>query len=120
MAGRGIRLFTDEDVTWRVAANLEHLGYDVESTKRAKRGAQRIPDYSQLKYAMQEGRAILTFNRADFEQLHHDWQARGWKHPGIIVSNQVPDLAELTRRVRLHLDTTDPPDQFNQVRELCT
>ena len=108
MAGLGIRLFTDEDVTWQVADALWPQGYDVESTKGAKRGAQRIPDFSQLKYAVQEGRAILTYNRADFEQLHLHWQANGWTQHGIIVSAQVSDLGELTRRVKLHLDSVDP------------
>ena len=120
MAGLGIRLFTDEDVTWRVAATLRPQGYDIESTRDAKRGAQRIPDYSQLKYAMQEGRAILTFNRSDFEQLHLQWQANGWTHYGIIVAGQITDVHELTRRVKLHLDTVDPAAQANRVLELCT
>lgn len=119
MAGLGIRLFTDEDVTWRVATALRAQGYDVESTKDAKRGAQRIPDYSQLKYAMQEGRAILTFNRADFQQLHLQWQANGWVHHGIIVAGQISDRGELTRRVKLHLDSVDPAAQANRVLDLC-
>ena len=119
MAGLGLRLFTDEDITWRVAAHLRPMGYDIESCKDAKRGAQRVPDYSQLKYAMQEGRAILTFNRHDFEQLHLEWQAKRWQHPGIIISGQISDLAELIRRVQLHLDTVDPTAQVNQVLELA-
>ena len=120
MAGLGIRLFTDEDVTWRIAAALQAQGYDVESTKGAKRARQRIPDYSQLKYAIQEGRAILTFNRDDFVQLHHQWQVNGWTHRGIIVADQISDLGELTRRVKLHLDTVHPTAQENQVLELRT
>jgi hypothetical protein len=39
--------------------------------------------------------------------------------PGIIVSDQIQDLAELIRRVRLHLDSIDPSTQKNQVLKLC-
>jgi hypothetical protein len=67
MAGLGIRLFADENISWRVVASLKLDGYDVEICKEAKRGSQRIPDYSQLRYAVLEGRAILTLDRDDFE-----------------------------------------------------
>jgi len=44
MAGRGIRLFTDEMTNIRVAGRLSRLGYDVESCRYAGRANQRIPD----------------------------------------------------------------------------
>jgi hypothetical protein len=118
MAGLGIRLFTDEDVSWTIAADLLALGYDVESCKAAKRGAQRIPDYSQLMYACQERRAILTFNRKDFEILHQEYQDNGWFHPGIIWCDQLSDKDELKRRVKLHLDSVAPSAQENKFLEL--
>ena len=118
MAGKGIRLFTDEMINTRVAGRLSRLGYDIESCRYAGRDNQRIPDEQQLEYATRQGRAVLTFNATDFEQLDARWKAVGRAHGGIIISEQIIDLQELVRRVKLHLDTVDPADQVNVVREL--
>jgi hypothetical protein len=105
-------------ITWRLAARLQPLTYDVESCETAKRSRQRIPDYSQLMYAIQEDRAMLTFNRQDFEQLHLQWQASARQHPGIIWSGQISDFDELVRRVKLHLDTVPPAAQRSRFMRL--
>ncbi|MGE3273020.1 MAG: DUF5615 family PIN-like protein [Chloroflexota bacterium] len=118
MPGLGVRLFTDEMVNPRVAWTLSRLGYDVESCQRAGRANQRISDDDQLLYAAQQRRVILTFNTADFEVLDRRWKAQRRAHAGIIVAEQVVQLAELTRRVQLHLDTISPEDQFNTLLEL--
>lgn len=107
MAGLGIRLFTDEMIFPSLAPELRRLGYDAESCPEAKRSYQKISDYSQLAYATQEDRTILTFNRRHFVRLDRDWHARGRRHGGIIISDQVSDFHELVRRVRLHLDTVE-------------
>jgi hypothetical protein len=96
MAGRGIRLFTDEMIGPRIST---------------------IPDYGQLVFAYQEQRAILTLNRDDFYDLHAEWQAKGWQHYGIIVSDEM-DRASLARVVQQHLDSVDPTDQMNVITEL--
>jgi hypothetical protein len=118
MVGLGIRLFTDEMVNPRLAGALTRLGYDVESCQWAGRANQRIPDEQQLTYATRQGRAILTFNVGDFERLDRRWKARGLAHAGIIISPQIIKLAELTRRVQLHLDTISPSDQHDFLLEL--
>jgi predicted nuclease of predicted toxin-antitoxin system len=120
MAGRGILIFTDEMVNPRLATALLRLGYDAESCQRAGRANQGISDEDQLAYASQQGRAILTFNVADFERLDRRWKARGLVHHGIIVSAQITDLQELIRRVQLHLDTYSSLNQHNAVRELAS
>lgn len=64
MAGLGVRPFTDEMIDPRLAAALTRLGYDVESCHQAGRNNLRISDRRQLEYAVQHGRAVLTFNVA--------------------------------------------------------
>jgi hypothetical protein len=118
MAGLGIRLFMDEMINPRLAISLIRVGYDVESCQRAGRANQGISDQDQLTYAMSQGRAILTFNGTDYEQLDRRWKIRGWSHGGIIVSPQILDLAELVRRVQLHLDTISPDAQRDTLLEL--
>jgi hypothetical protein len=120
MAGRGIRLFTDEMMNPRLAGTLVRHGYDAESCQWAGRSNLSIPDDQQLIYARQQGRAILTFNVGDFERLDRAWRARGWTHAGIIVSPQITIFAELLRRVQLHLDTVSVEVQHNTLLELAT
>ena len=94
-----IRLFTDEDVYGAIAPALRRAGFDVVSTPEA--GRLRESDESQLQWAANEGRAIVTFNVAHFAGIHAAWSRSGRHHAGIIVSSQRP-IGDLLRRL-LHL-----------------
>ncbi len=111
MAGLGIALYIDEDVHAALAGELRRRGYDVESCHEAGRGNRAIPDEEQLAYATEQGRAIITFNAADYILLDQEWKAVGLEHTGIVVSPKINDLGELLRRVTHHLDTTRPDTQ---------
>ena len=69
MAGLGIAIYTDEHVHPDLAPALRRLGYDVVSCHEAGRADQSISDEDQLIYAAQLGRAILSNNFTDFEDL---------------------------------------------------
>ncbi len=121
MDGLGITVFTDEMITPRLAAALRALGYDVESCQSVGRANQRISDYDQLAYATSQGRAIYTFNVADFERLDIQWANARLSHAGIIVSEDLnTDLQEMTRRLKIHLDTVTPATQHNRLLPLAT
>lgn len=49
---------------------------------------EEVPDAEHLAFAISQGRAVLSFNRGDFVQLHKQYAERGWEHHGIIVSPQ--------------------------------
>ena len=66
-----IRLFTDEDVYGSVAPKLREKGFDAVSTAEENRLGKS--DESQLEWAVQEGRVLLTFNVSDFARLHDEW-----------------------------------------------
>ncbi|WP_425396602.1 DUF5615 family PIN-like protein [Aeoliella sp.] len=83
-----IRLFIDEDVYGAVTIALRAAGVDVTSTPETGRISES--DVSQLEWAIQEQRAIVTFNVGDFVELHTNWLTAGQHHCGIIVSSQRP------------------------------
>ncbi|MBI3966692.1 MAG: DUF5615 family PIN-like protein [Chloroflexi bacterium] len=56
----------DEDLSFRVAEGLRQRGVDAVSVHEIGRANRRIPDEEQLTYATTQGRAIVTYNRADF------------------------------------------------------
>ena len=113
MSGLGVRLYSDDNVNPALAPALGWEGYDVLSTHAAGRANQRISDEAQLLYAIQQGRALLTFNARDFIQMDSLWKAAGKRHYGIVVSPRIDDLGELLRRVKGHLDTVTPAQQEN-------
>jgi len=99
-----VGFFTDEDVYGAVAVALRNSGCDAVSTPEA--GRLGGSDESQLQWASEKGRALVTFNVAHFANLHSEWmekgqQHAGMQHAGIIVSAQRP-IGELLRRL-LHL-----------------
>jgi len=92
-------IFTDEDIHGAVAVQLRVAGLDAISTPEAGRLGE--PDLSQLIWASQQGRMLVTFNVPDFTRLHHDWMKQGQHHAGVVVSDQRP-VGEVLRRL-LHL-----------------
>ncbi len=89
-------LFTDEDVYAAIAPALRRAGLDAVSTPEAGRLGES--DESQLAYAANEERILVTFNVAHFAALHAAWLAEGRHHAGIIVSTQRP-IGDLLRRI---------------------
>ena len=97
-----IRFFTDEDVYRATTIALRKAGFDAISTPEAGRLAES--DASQLEWACDEDRVIVTFNVAHFAILHAERTKQGRHHPGIIVSSQRP-IGDIMRRL-LHLAGT--------------
>jgi hypothetical protein len=83
-----VKLYLDEDVPESIAHSLRLRGYNVVTTKEAKK--RGLSDIVQLKYAASQGRAIFSFNRADFCKLHAWCLKKGIAHEGIILSEHLP------------------------------
>jgi hypothetical protein len=111
-----IRLFTDEDVYGAVAVALRRAGVDAVSTPEA--GRLRESDDSQLQWAANEGRVLVTFNVAHFAGMHAAWLRGGRHHAGIVVSSQRP-IGELLRRL-LHLGNTLDADAIQDRLEFLS
>ncbi len=105
-----IRLYLDEDVDPFLAQILRSRGVDCLSTQDASNLGHTNPD--QLTFAIDNERAILTFNVKDFVQLASTYTGSGQQHSGIIVSDHLP-FRELLRRTlillqhHVHDDLTD-------------
>jgi hypothetical protein len=91
-----IRFFTDEDIHGHVAARLRAANFDAISTPEVNRIGET--DFSQLAWADQERRVLITFNVGHFARLHHEWLNQGNHHAGIVVSQQRP-IGDLLRRL---------------------
>ena len=116
MIGAGVCVLTDEMITPRLADAMRIRGYHVVSCHSAGRANLGIADGDQLAFAAAEGRAMYTFDARDFRRLHAIWQAASREHAGTIISENLNgDLAEMIRRLQLHLDTVDAAAQWNRI-----
>ena len=111
-------LYTDEDVTDRLAELLRERGYDAESALNA--GTLGFSDELQLSFAADRGWTILTCNGKDFVPLAQRWQDKGREHSGIVLSPQFSNrrLGEMLRRVCILIDNVSAEEMRNTVRYL--
>jgi Domain of unknown function (DUF5615) len=95
-----VRLYLDEDASRHsLARELRLRGADVVTAAEA--GMNGKPDEKQLVWAAANQRAIYSYNRGDFYELHTAWLRGERPHAGIILSRQ--DLGR----------TTPPPAPFD-------
>jgi predicted nuclease of predicted toxin-antitoxin system len=85
-----IKLQTDEHIPTAVILGLRQRGIDVLSTPQA--GLLGASDESQLNYAVQQQRVIVTQDD-DFLVLH----AQGVKHAGIIFVQPEREIGRMVR-----------------------
>ena len=87
-------LYADEDFPFPTVQELRQLGHDVVTAQEDGRSATPDPDV--LARAHSLGRAIMTYNRRDYEKLHR----QGEPHCGIVSCK--PDRNHLALAQRIH------------------
>ena len=94
-----VRLYFDEDsVQHLLIAALRSRAMDVATSLDA--GMNACGDESQLTFATEQGRVLVSCNASDFAELHAVWQLRGQPHSGIlIIPQQRYSVGELVRRI---------------------
>jgi hypothetical protein len=86
-------LYADEDFDYSVVERLRQMGHDVVTVQEAgRRGGN---DAQVLSNATVDGRAVLTFNRWDFDRLHRQIQTNA----GIVSCSRDDDVDALANRI---------------------
>lgn len=75
-------IYANENFPRRVVVALRALGHDVLTSQESGRAHQMVPDDEVLRFAVEQGRAVVTLNRLDFFRLYRDTEGR---HCGIIA-----------------------------------
>lgn len=110
-----VRLYVDEDAgEHAVVHGLRARGVDVLTTIEANRLG--LADEDQLAFAVEQGRAIYTFNIADFARLHQQYLEQGQDHAGIIV---IPDqrysIGEKIRCIAAFVTSVSAHEMMNRI-----
>jgi hypothetical protein len=89
------KLYSDEDFSYPVVKELRLLGHDVVTAQEFGQANLGVADSAVLAFAIALDRAVLTFNRRHFINLHHQVSP----HPGIIVCTRDADVTGLAFRI---------------------
>lgn len=96
---------------------LRLRGHDVLTTLDAVMTG--VDDETQLAFAVQQGRAIYTFNVGDYLRLHAAYLSEGKEHAGIIVvSRRQLSIGEQLKRLSHLLNTKTADEMRNAVEFL--
>lgn len=83
-----MRIYLDESVSIALAVVLRQHGVDCLTARDM--GHLGADDESQLMFAAQQDRAILTHDTKDFLRLASIWTAADRRHAGILLVHQLP------------------------------
>jgi hypothetical protein len=110
--GDPLKLYLDEDVDVLVSAVLRSRGFNVSTTLDC--GNLQAPDPEQLRFAIEQGRALVTHNRADFELLAMQLFERAESHAGIIIARKRLPY-EIVERLLAILGSRSGSDMVDQL-----
>lgn len=94
-----LRFHLDEDTeSHALVRALRSRGVDVTTT--GETGLTERSDRDQLAWSTREQRALVTYNAADFCQLHAKFSQFGQTHGGIVIAEQQRHpVGEMMRRI---------------------
>ena len=109
------KLLLDEQVWVYLATLLREQGFDVDHVNEI--GLSKTPDPKILEAAVENHRAVVTFNVKDFAPLVEEYFKDGKEHYGVVASNQISQ-GELKKRVTNLLNKITAEELKNTIRYL--
>jgi predicted nuclease of predicted toxin-antitoxin system len=110
-----VKLLLDEQISGKVADRLRQRGHDVLAVT-AEPSLRGLADPDLFELAQRQGRAVVTYNRADFEVLIREYAGAERPHHGLVVVHPIRfpnrELARLTKALGLLLEQPDPGGSF--------
>jgi hypothetical protein len=112
-----VRLYLDEDAMSKaLLLGLRSRGIDVTSASETEMVNQ--DDADQLLTATSLGRALYSYNIADYCALHRQWSAQSRPHSGIIVARQRLPIGDEIRKILRLLGATSAEQMQNRLEYL--
>ena len=79
-----MKLLLDEQISGKVAERLQERGHDVFATT-ADPSLRGLSDPDLFELAQEQGRALITYNRADFEAIVREYAEANREHHGLVI-----------------------------------
>ena len=110
-----MKLLLDEQISGKVAERLRGGGHDVVATA-ADPSLRGLKDPDLFDVAQRQERALVTYNRADFEAIVRDYAGRNREHHGLVIVHprRFPshEFARLAKALAAFLDGSSPSGSF--------
>lgn len=79
-----MKILLDEQISGKVAERLRDRGHDVDAVTDDP-SLRGLSDPDLFEVAQRQGRALVTYNRADFEPIVREYAARDRAHHGLVI-----------------------------------
>jgi hypothetical protein len=79
-----VKLLLDEQISGKVAERLRDRGHDVVAATDDP-GLRGLGDPDLFEVAQQKSRALVTYNRVDFEPIVRGYAAEDSEHHGLVI-----------------------------------
>lgn len=81
-----MKLLLDEQISGKVAERLRDRGHDVTAATDDP-SLRGLSDPDLFDVAQQQGRALVTYNRVDFEPIIREYAETNREHSGLVIIN---------------------------------
>lgn len=110
-----MKLLLDEQISGKVAERLRDRGHDVTAATDDP-SLRSLKDSEIFEAAQRQGRAVVTYNRSDFEPIIREYVAQNREHHGLVIVHPVRfpnwEFAWLTAAIEGLLDGVNPGRNF--------
>lgn len=110
-----MKLLLDEQISGKVAERMREHGHDVLSVT-ADPSLRGLSDPDVSETAQQQKRAIVTYNRADFEAIIREYAATNREHHGLVIVHPIrfpsQEFSRLAKALAAFADTFPPGKSF--------
>jgi predicted nuclease of predicted toxin-antitoxin system len=110
-----VKLLLDEQISGKVADRLRRKGHDVVAATADPKLCGRL-DPELFDHAQREARAVVTYNRDDFEALIREYAGANRPHHGLILVHAIRfpnhEFARLVAALAALLERPDPGPSF--------
>jgi hypothetical protein len=79
-----VKLLLDEQISGKVAERLRDRGHDVTAATDDP-SLRGLSDPDLFEVAQQQGRALVTYNRVDFEPIIREYAQMDREHHGLVI-----------------------------------
>jgi hypothetical protein len=79
-----VKILLDEQISGKVAERLRDRGHDVTAATDDP-GLRGLRDPDLFEVAQQQGRALVTYNRVDFEPITREYAQANREHHGLVI-----------------------------------
>jgi predicted nuclease of predicted toxin-antitoxin system len=79
-----VKILLDEQISGKVATRLRDRGHDITAVTDDS-SLRGLSDLDLFDLAQRQGRALVTYNRSDFEPIIREYAAMNRDHHGLVI-----------------------------------